>query len=101
MYEGLGFTLVARNWRCPAGELDLVVTRDGLLAFCEVKTRSGAEYGGGYEAVTPAKQRKVRQLAELFLSGVAGAPGRVRFDVVSVQLRPGAPADVQLFDDAF
>lgn len=101
VYERLGFRLVARNWRCRAGELDLVVERDGLLVFCEVKTRSGSGFGGGFEAVTGAKQRKVRQLAELFLAMNRLAPPSMRFDVASVGRGRRGLQEVELFRDAF
>ena len=100
VYEARGFGAVARNWRCAIGELDLVLERDGLLVFCEVKTRSGSAFGGGYEAVTRAKQRKLRQLAEVFLQTVRPPHARIRFDVASVLLRPRDP-EVELFEDAF
>ena len=100
VYEGRGFRLVARNWRCPLGELDLVVERDGLLVFCEVKARSGAGFGGGYEAVTWSKRRKLRQLAEAFLASERPPQAAIRFDVASVWLGPHA-ADVEIFEDAF
>lgn len=100
MYLGKRFRTVARNWRCALGELDLVVERGGLLVFCEVKTRSGSGFGGGYEAVTWSKQRKLRQLAELFLEAQGLRPDRVRFDVASVQIGRGE-ARVELFEDAF
>lgn len=100
VYERLGFRVVARNWRCAIGELDLVAERDGLLVFCEVKTRSGAAFGGGYEAVTWTKQRKLRQLADVFLSSQRPAHSRVRFDVASVSTGPHGPS-LELFEDAF
>ncbi|MDP9344029.1 MAG: YraN family protein [Actinomycetota bacterium] len=100
-YRGAGFVLVARNWRCPAGELDLVLRRGGLVVFCEVKTRGGAGFGGGHEAVTWRKQRKLRQLAEIFLAGLRAAPAAVRFDVASVLARPGMRPAVEVFEDAF
>jgi putative endonuclease len=100
VYLRRGFCLVDRNWRCRAGELDLVVARDGLLVFCEVKTRSGYAFGGGYEAVTWSKRRKLRQLAELYLAANAPRHDRVRFDVASVWLGRGA-LDVEIFEDAF
>lgn len=100
VYAGRGFRLLARNWRCPLGELDLVLERGGLLVFCEVKTRTGASFGGGYEAVTWSKRRKLRQLAEVFLAIRAPNHERIRFDVASVWLgRRGA--DVEVFEDAF
>jgi len=99
-YLRLGFRTVFRNWRCPLGELDLVLERDGLLVFCEVKTRRGFAFGGGFEAVTWSKQRKLRQLAEAFLAAHQPPPTRVRFDVASVWVGPDG-ADVELFEDAF
>lgn len=100
VYERRGYRVVARNWRCPLGELDLVVQRGGVVVFCEVKARSGAAFGGGFEAVTWSKRRKLRQLAEAFLQSYRPLDVRVRFDVASVWLGPG-PADVEVFEDAF
>ena len=91
---------MARNWRCSFGELDLIIVRRDVLVVCEVKTRSGAAFGGGYEAVTRAKRRKVRNLADAFLQGNAFGPARVRFDVASVWLGARG-ADVEIFEDAF
>jgi len=100
VYERRGFALVARNWRCHLGELDLVVVRRDLLVFCEVKARSGTAFGGGYEAVNRAKRRKVRTLADAFLQVNAFEHARVRFDVASVWLGARV-ADVEIFEDAF
>jgi putative endonuclease len=100
VYEGRGFALVARNWRCSLGEIDLVVVRRDLLVVCEVKTRSGPAFGGGYEAVTWTKRRKVRTLADAFLQRNAFEHARVRFDVASVWLGARGP-DVEIFEDAF
>jgi putative endonuclease len=100
VYRRRGFRVLARNWRCPIGELDLVLERDRLLVFCEVKTRTGASFGGGYEAVTWSKRRKLRSLAEAFLAAMDRRHREVRFDVASVWL--GARrADVEVFEDAF
>ncbi len=100
-YRSRGFDLVAKNWRCPAGEIDLIVECAGLLVFCEVKTRRGSEFGGGYEAVTHSKQRKLRQLAEIFLREHRSRSASVRFDVASVHVAPGSRVSVELFEDAF
>ncbi|HEX6329781.1 MAG TPA: YraN family protein [Actinomycetota bacterium] len=100
VYLRHGYRLVARNWRCPLGELDLVLERDGVLVACEVKTRTGAAFGGGYEAVTWSKRRKLRHLAEAFLAANPGRHDGVRFDVASVWLGPNR-ADVEVFEDAF
>ena len=100
LYLRRGFRIVARNWRCRFGELDLVVERAGLLVICEVKARRGSRFGGGYEAVTALKQRKLRQLAEIFTSTVPGPHDNVRFDVASVHVGPSG-ASVELYEDAF
>ena len=102
-YRDHGYTPVARNWRCPLGELDLVLERAGLLVFCEVKTRTSSAFGGGYEAVTQRKQRKLRQLGEVFLLTSGRNPARVRFDVASVLAgwSTRGTVEVEVFEDAF
>ncbi len=100
VYAGRGFRILARNWRCSIGEIDVVAERGGLLVFCEVKTRRGSGFGGGHDAVTWTKQRKLRQLAEAFVAS-QGPPHRsIRFDVASVHVGARGPS-VELFEDAF
>ena len=103
VYRSLGFHLETRNWRCPAGEIDLVVSREGLLVFCEVKTRAGPVFGAGVEAVDGRKRGRLRSLAAAFLAerGEAYRGYGVRFDVASVAKRPGRAPEVELFADAF
>jgi putative endonuclease len=99
-YRRRGYRVVARNWRCGLGELDLVVERHGVLVFCEVKTRRESVFGGGYEAVTWKKRAKLRTLAEAFLQGSSARPRGIRFDVASVSMR-GGRSRVEVFEDAF
>ena len=66
-YVARGYRVVARNWRCRLGELDLVLARGASLVFCEVKTRRGSRFGGGFEAVDVRKRQKLRALAEVYL----------------------------------
>ena len=105
LYRRRGFTLVASNWRCSLGEIDLVLRRRDVLVFCEVKTRRGSSRGVGFEAVDARKRRKLRSLAEVFLLTHGIGPLSVRFDVASVAVRsgsaPGGDAQVELFEDAF
>ena len=101
VYRSRGFRIVARNWRCRIGELDLIVARDDLLVICEVKTRRGDAYGGGYEAVTGRKRAKVRAVAEAFILASGLRPRSVRFDVASVDARSRGRVVVELFEDAF
>jgi putative endonuclease len=83
-YEAAGYEVVARNWRCRDGELDLIVTRPGVLVFVEVKARTSAAFGTPAEAVTWQKQQRLRRLAARFLDEHPGGPRRLRFDVACV-----------------
>jgi putative endonuclease len=99
--EAAGLRVVARNWRCREGEIDLVAAGPGLLVFCEVKTRRGHGYGSPAAAVTHTKQARLRRLAAAYLAASAVPPCRIRFDVVAVTWpRSGQPA-VEHLDGVF
>ncbi|HVV35803.1 MAG TPA: YraN family protein [Acidimicrobiales bacterium] len=83
-YEANGFTVVARNWRCDIGEIDLVATRGAQVVIAEVKTRASDRFGVPAAAVGIAKQRKLRQLATTWLATRGEYYDEVRFDVVSI-----------------
>ncbi|MAU00971.1 MAG: YraN family protein [Anaerolineaceae bacterium] len=86
MLEADGYRIVARNWRCQKGEIDLIVQAgDGLLAFVEVKTRRGRSMGLPEEALTPHKSRKLIQLAQIYL-GEHDLDVDWRIDLVAVEL---------------
>jgi putative endonuclease len=99
-YRQRGYHLLARNWRCSLGELDLVLTRGTEVVFCEVKARRSSLLGLGYEAVAATKQRKLRALAQAFCASEHPGGERYRFDVASVTVGDGG-ADVYVFEDAF
>ena len=84
-YQERGYELLARNWRCSDGELDLVLARGTTVVICEVKTRSTSRFGSPFEAVGPAKQHRLRRLAARWLREAAPfRPDEVRFDVAGV-----------------
>lgn len=104
-YLSRGYTVLDRNWRCRSGELDLVVAGDGgaTVVFCEVKTRAGSTYGSPFEAVTAAKQRRLRALAGRWLAEarpVALRPDELRIDVAAVRVGPGGTFVVDVVEDA-
>ncbi len=80
----LGWQILDRNWRCTAGELDLVARDAEQLVICEVKTRSTLRFGTPVEAVTEAKAVRLRRLAIHWatLHGYAGTP--IRIDVIGL-----------------
>jgi putative endonuclease len=93
LLEAAGLRVLARNWRCREGEIDLVAAGPGLLVFCEVKTRRGSGFGSPAAAVTQAKQARLRRLPAAYLATMPTPPCRVRFDVVAVTWpRRGQPA---------
>lgn len=79
-----GCLVLARNWRGPRGEVDIVARDGNTLVVCEVKTRSGVGYGSPFEAVTATKAARLRGLAADWLCGQDGVYGDVRVDVVGV-----------------
>jgi putative endonuclease len=84
-YVANGYEVVARNWRCRDGELDLIVRRGRAFVFCEVKTRTSTRFGAPVEAVTRTKQVRLRHLAARWLADHAGMrAAEIRFDVASV-----------------
>ena len=84
-YAAHGYEVLTRNWRCRAGELDLIVARGRLVVFCEVKSRSSEQFGAPAEAVTRDKQMRIRRLAARWLADAAPArPRAIRFDVACV-----------------
>lgn len=88
-----GLAVLARNWRCRAGEIDIVAGDGDALVICEVKTRRAGSFEHPMAAVTPAKAERLRRLAGIWLDRHGGPPsGGVRIDLVGVVLpRRGAP----------
>ncbi len=82
--EERGFRVLERQFRCRFGEIDLIAwSPEGVLCFVEVKTRRSAAFAAPREAVTPAKQRRLRTTASLYLAGRQwDCP--CRFDVAEV-----------------
>lgn len=87
-YRLRGYLVLDANARAGGYELDLVVRRGQTVVVCEVKARSGLNYGDPLEAVSPEKARRVRQAAEAWLAGRPELAGLdVRFEAVSVRGR--------------
>lgn len=76
--------LIDRNWRCHAGEIDLILSRSHTLVFCEVKARASDQFGGPEGAVGWQKQLRVRRLAAIWLAEFRPGQVEVRFDVAAV-----------------
>ena len=83
--QKFGLKLIARNYRCKAGELDLVMLEKSTLVMIEVRYRSSAEYGGAAASVTVKKQRRIINAARHLLASRADLRRyRARFDVIAM-----------------
>jgi putative endonuclease len=90
--ERAGLRVVARNWRRPGGELDIVAADAGTCVFVEVRSRTGLSQGHPLESITPQKQARVIRAARLYLSEVPTGASAYRFDVVAVTFDPDGRA---------
>ncbi len=91
---GLGWRVLERNWRCPAGELDIVAIDplpEPVVVFCEVKCRTGLGFGPPLEAITATKVAKLREVALHWLRAQPVPVAHIRFDGVGVLLSREAP----------
>jgi len=100
--EQRGYGIVARNWRRPEGELDLVVSAEGLCVFVEVRSRTGSERGHALETVDARKRARVLRAARLYIEEERPQAAVFRFDVVGITfaLDDGPPELVHI-EDAF
>ena len=100
--EAAGLRIVARNWRQPEGELDIVADDGGTCVFVEVRSRTGEERGHALETITPQKRARVVRAARLYLDAESPAAAGFRFDVVAVTFwDDGRQPDVVHIANAF
>lgn len=94
-----GYRVVARNWRCPAGEVDAVARRGAAWHFFEVRTRRGRAFGTPEESLTPAKQRRMINVALTYLAQheLHDVDWRVGFVAVEMD-RTGRLLRIEVYD---
>ncbi|MCX7805976.1 MAG: YraN family protein [Planctomycetota bacterium] len=100
--ERLGYRIVERNFRCRAGELDIVAEDGGATVFVEVKARRTESKGAPAESVHTRKRARMARAAMWYIRA-RRLPGnaRYRFDVVSVLMHPEGAPDVKVLKNAF
>lgn len=96
---GLGYDILARNYRAAQGEIDLIAYDGQTLVFVEVKTRSTVKFGLPIEAVDAAKQRQIKRAAAEFRRKFEMMDRTYRFDVVTVMV--AKQPEIRLFKNAF
>ncbi|MCG6983345.1 MAG: YraN family protein [Deltaproteobacteria bacterium] len=95
-----GYRIICQNYRSPLGEIDIVAHHRGVLVFVEVKSRRSETFGSPKLAVTPAKQRKLSQVAWHYLQQHNLTEASARFDVVTISGSTGAPY-FEVIENAF
>ncbi len=97
---GQGCTVIARNWRCAGGEVDIVARDGAWLVFAEVRARRGDALGSPEESVTPAKQARLARLATAYVAE-SGWEGPWRIDVLALHYdRSGRLLELNHYRDA-
>jgi putative endonuclease len=99
--RGRGYEILAKNYKCKLGEIDVIARRQGRLAFVEVKTRTSGRFGMPQEAVNLQKQEKIFKIAQWYLKEKKPPKSPIAFDVVSILWREGKAPEIKLFADAF
>lgn len=99
--EGQGTEILARNFHCRTGEIDIISRLGDTIAFVEVKTRSSKAFGTAAEAVTPAKIAKIKAAALEFISGESLGDMNFRFDVAEVYRQASGTMELNYIESAF
>lgn len=99
-FSDRGYRIVERNYRARCGEIDLVVEKDGALAFVEVRYRKSKAFGAPEETVSRAKRRRISLAALEFISDRGEEDKSLRFDVLAMVWR-GNGIDMVHFESAF
>ena len=96
----LGYKCIARNYRCPLGEIDLIAKERGSLVFIEIKTRRGRSIGYAKEAITSRKKRQLSKVALAYMKSNNCCDAKSRFDVVAISLK-GGKEEIEVIQNAF
>jgi putative endonuclease len=99
--QAAGWQILHRNFRMGRKEIDLVARRGEVVAFVEVKTRSGLGYGHPLEAITWKKRREIQQVAAAWIDRHGADGDSYRFDAVAVQVRAGGEPLIEHVPDAW
>jgi putative endonuclease len=96
-----GYSIIAQNWHCPHGELDIIAQQGDTLVFVEVRTRHSASADNALLSVTPRKQARVIASAHHYLADHAAPDTPWRVDVIAVTLPHHGPPQITHVEDAF
>jgi putative endonuclease len=95
-----GYEILARNYRCRYGELDIICKKNGVIVFVEVKTRRSDYFGSPEEAITKTKIEHIKKVALIYLAENKAPYRETRFDVVTIMMKAESP-DINHIEAAF
>ncbi len=96
----LGYAIMERNWRFKRAEIDIIASKQNIMVFLEVKSRSGTMYGAPETGVTPHKELLLADAASAYMLEKSYT-GEYRFDIISVLFRLEEKPVIEHFIDAF
>jgi putative endonuclease len=96
-----GYIILAQNYRCPLGEIDIIAKDKRTLVFIEVKSRQSLQYGQPSEAVTYRKQQQISKVAQYYITANNFGAKAARFDVIAILLPPAGAPKIEHFTNAF
>lgn len=96
----MGYKCIARNYKCPLGEIDIIAKQKGYLVFLEIKTRKGRNTDQAKEAVTQRKKRQISKAALAYMKENDCCDVKSRFDVVAVSINQ-EKTEIEVIQDAF
>lgn len=88
-FEAQGFRLLDRNWSCRLGEIDLILEKNGIVHFVEVKTRRSLEYGYPEESINRKKLRHLARTIEIYLNKSRVPPSKYQVNALAITILPG------------
>ena len=98
-----GYTIIAMNYVCPLGEIDIIAREKNILCFIEIKTRCSSQFGFPAEAINKKKQKKLIDVARFYLNQQRSPFNEYRFDIVEVFYDKGKDcfSEFTIIKDAF
>jgi putative endonuclease len=99
--ENNGYEIIARNYRCTEGEVDIIANCGDTLVFIEVRTKRNRQYGSPEESITPVKKERLRALAERYIQEHEIVAVNWRIDVVAVEMEgSGRVKRIEIIENA-
>jgi putative endonuclease len=96
----LGYKFIAKNYRCPFGEIDLIAKDGDCLVFIEIKTRKGRSTGYAKEAIDKRKMRQISKVALAYMKANNCNDIKSRFDVIAINIKDNKN-EIEIIPDAF